>query len=131
MEKKDNELIGEHKASASITMPRAWSVNRVDDPWPLFKEIFPKGQADTMNFVLFSTSGVHGTYAAIEEVEKTLNGEADTDDQTNDVTFIIMQPRILCFYYGNITPKTQHDINYLKKLRKSSKIAISGIGEYE
>lgn len=34
--------------------------------------MFPDAKADDMNFVLFSTSGVHGTYNTIEEAEKHL-----------------------------------------------------------
>jgi hypothetical protein len=36
------------------------------------RDFFPTGTANTMNFVLFSTSGVHGTYTTIEEIEASL-----------------------------------------------------------
>ncbi len=41
------------------------------DSMAALREFFPNG-ADPMNFVLFSTSGVHGTYATIEEIEASL-----------------------------------------------------------
>ena len=35
----------------------------------LLHELFPNGEANDLNFVLFSTSGVHGTYNTNEEAE--------------------------------------------------------------
>lgn len=88
------------------------------------KEIFPTGECDEMNFILFSTSGVHGSYSTIESVENRTDPEDD-----GSVTFLIIKPRILVLQYGNVYPETPEDFAFLKKLRASAKEAISGIGE--
>ena len=100
--------------------------------------IFPEGQANEMNFALFSTSGVHGTYTTIEQIESSLlkYGEfpefVETDEWPDDyhgdeLTIQIVQPRICCLRYGTMKVKTA-DIPYLKKLRQSSWEAVSKIG---
>ena len=86
--------------------------------------MFPDGEADDLNFVLFSTSGVHGSYCTIEEVEAS----ATTDEPIGGVTFLIIQPRLVCMRYGECTPKTKDDYDFLKKLRKSSLDECSKIG---
>ena len=84
------------------------------------RDFFPDGKADEMNFVLFSTSGVHGTSTKIEEAEK---------DIELDVTFLVVQPRIVCLRYGVCEPKTPEDFDFLKKLRESSWKVIQEIGK--
>jgi hypothetical protein len=101
------------------------------------KCIFPDGQADEMNFALFSTSGVHGSYITIEQIEASLQkyqaerpeGNDWPDDYYGDtLTVLIVQPRICCLRYGNVTV-TLEDIPYLKRLRESSWLAVAGIGK--
>jgi hypothetical protein len=93
------------------------------------RELFPEGEANELNFVLFSTSGVHGTYCTIEACEA---------GDTKDVTFLVIQPRIVALRYGNVEPLTPDDFTFLKKLRASSIKAVltygapefdSGLGE--
>lgn len=86
------------------------------------RQLFPTGEADDLNAVLFSTSGVHGTYCTIEEVE------AGGEDAPGDVTFCVIQPRIVCMRYGNATPLTPDDFAFLKKLRETSIKALTSIG---
>jgi hypothetical protein len=100
----------------------------------LLREFFPDGEANEMNLVLFSTSGAHGTYITIEEVEESCQkygfdhetAEEDEDaawpdDRVGtDVTFLLIQPRIVSVTYGNVFVKSQADIEFLKKLRASS-----------
>ncbi len=82
--------------------------------------MFPDGtHIDQDNFVLFSTSGVHGSYSTIEDEEKN-------DSPT--VTFVICCPRILRFSYGNCQPRTREDFLYLKMLRTLSHREIAEIG---
>lgn len=88
------------------------------------REIFPEGVADEMNFVLFSTSGIHGSYTKIEEIKLGMT----SSDFTSPVTFIFIQPRKVTVRYGNATPKTEDDLNFLKRLRDSSLREISRIG---
>ena len=101
------------------------------------KEIFPDGEANEMNFVLFSTSGVHGNYNTIEDIEASLEKygilnfedaeDAEMDYCDNHLTFLIVHPRIVCLKYGRVAVELP-DIPFLKKLRDSSKAAVSRIG---
>lgn len=95
------------------------------------REMFPEAKANELNFVLFSTSGVHGTYSTIEEAEVAMlrgNKDEDGEDWTPSVTFLIVHPRIVCLRYGNCVPRTADDFAFLKKLRASSYVAVSQIG---
>lgn len=92
--------------------------------------MFPDALADELNFVLFSTSGVHGTYNTIEEAERALAGEVDEDgdELCREVTFVIVHPRLVSLRYGVCDPESSEDIEYLKKLRRSSFEAVAKIG---
>ena len=100
-----------------------------EDEMEALKMMFPEGTADDLNVVLFSTSGVHGTYTTIEEIEETLHKtvlEAWEDPTT--LTFLIVHPRLVALRYGTVTPKTQDDIDFLKRLRSSSQDVAAKIG---
>lgn len=99
---------------------------RADEAMALLRSIFPNGEADDLNFCLFSTSGVHGSYSKIEEME----GPPDEDGYIPDeVTFLIVHPRLVCMRYGNVRPSGPEDIAFLKKLRASSWAAVQRIGK--
>lgn len=103
----------------------------------VLREWFPDGEANDMNFVLFSTSGIHGSYTTIEAVETGLSKYGDEpkfdseswpDDYAgNEITVLIVQPRICCLRHGNLSV-TLDDIPYLKKLRASSYKVAQTIG---
>lgn len=112
--------------------------NRVDPEIGMesIRMMFPDGVANEMNFVLFSTSGVHGSYTTIEEIEAGLlkYGEdfEDPEEKHDDwagttLTVLVVQPRIVCLRCGVIKVGLA-DIGYLKKLRASSLEAVSQIG---
>lgn len=106
-----------------------YSIMSLIDPNTAMKalrEMFPEGKADELNFVLFSTSGVHGHYCLIESAEARLNGE--DPEAADDVTFVVVHPRMVAMRYGNCTPESQDDIDFLKTLRASSFEAIASIG---
>jgi hypothetical protein len=88
------------------------------------RQMFPEGEADDLNFVLFSTSGIHGSYCTIEDVE-----ERWKRGERSDLTFLIVHPRIVCLRYGNCEPQTAEDFEFLKKLRDSSWKSVQGIGK--
>lgn len=90
--------------------------------------MFPEGNADSLNFVLFSTSGVHGTYNTIEEAEHSLS-HPDDEESFNEITFVIVHPRLVAMRYGVCNPENQDDIDYLKKLRDSSHKTFLEIGK--
>lgn len=120
-------------------MTKYYSINYIEKEkgMELLRDVFPTGKANQLNFVLFSTSGVHGLYTTLEEAEDLLNNgfkEEDIEDAkecgetlTNDVTFIVIKPRIVQVIYGNVIIKTQGDLDFLKKLRKTSTEAVIGI----
>lgn len=83
------------------------------------RTMFPAGEADEMNFVLFSTSGTHGTYRTIEEEEQ---------EPGSGVTFVIIHPRLVTSRYGTVYPVTPEDFQFLRNLRASSRKAVSEIG---
>ena len=100
------------------------SVSRIiDDTWAMeaLRLLFPNGKQDINrdNFILFSTSGVHGTYNTIEDAER-YNGE---------VTFLVVHPRIVSLRYGNVLPQTEDDFKLLKELRQASWDIIQRIGK--
>lgn len=113
-------MIWDRVTSASTTAAH-YSVFRLSDTslgMDALRAMFPAGSADGMNFVLFSTSGVHGSYSTIEDVER--------DGGT--LTFLIVQPRLVCLRYGECEPKTDDDFAFLKKLRASSLEQVAKIG---
>jgi hypothetical protein len=85
-----------------------------------------QGSVNELNLVLFSTSGVHGTYTTIEQAEDCIKkgGQGFLD-----ITFLIIHPRLVTLKYGLCTPKNQNDIDFLKWLRQESKKALMNIGE--
>lgn len=89
------------------------------------RELFPDGEADEMNFVLFSTSGVHGSYTTIEELE---TDDSDDDEYDPSLTFLVVQPRLCTLRYGECQPTTTDDFAFLKRLRESSHRAVAVIG---
>jgi hypothetical protein len=94
------------------------------------RQIFPNGEANPLNFVLFSTSGIHGSYASIEEVEKEWHYaiQEANDNWPMPLTFLIVQPRLVCLRYGNCIPETEDDFKFLKRLRETSRKVVQNIG---
>lgn len=111
----------------SINDGVSYSVLRLTgDGMQALREMFPDAEADDLNAVLFSTSGVHGTYCTIEEVEEAMMRTPRAGPRY--VTFLVIQPRIVCLRYGSCEPQTADDIAFLKMLRASSAKALSIIG---
>lgn len=93
-----------------------YSVLKAVEGMEYLRRLFPDARADTMNFVLFSTSGIHGTYQTIEDEEK---------EPGCGVTFLVINPRLVRTIYGNAFPETEDDFDFLKKLRESSKQVVT------
>jgi len=83
------------------------------------RAMFPEGSGNDLNFVLFSTSGVHGTYQTIEE---------EQSEPGIGITFVIVQPRIVAMRYGECYPQCREDFEFIKNLRSSSWDAVRTIG---
>lgn len=107
-------------APGNTSPPPFYSVSRISasEAMDVLRAIFPTAQADDLNFVLFSTSGVHGHYGTIEDAEAHLRQPGE--DTHHDVTFLVVNPRTVTLRYGNCQPKTQDDIDFLKALRLST-----------
>lgn len=105
---------------ATISMPAHYGIAKIepDDGMALLRSIFPNAEADQLNFVMFSTSGVHGSYLTLEEVGKSL---ATPEPET--LTILIVRPRTVFMQYGSIKVGKE-DLPFLKKLRKSSRKAM-------
>lgn len=93
------------------------------DGMQTLRSIFPNGAADSMNFCLFSTSGIHGSHVTIEDVEG-----GPEEEFGSHVTFLVIHPRTVTMHYGNCIPETPEDFAFLKKLRASSTEALKQIG---
>jgi len=91
----------------------------------LLRSIFPNATADYLNQCLFSTSGIHGSYSTIEDVEQEPQDEEGND---NLITYLVLHPRVLSITYGNVRPETAEDFEFLKKLRASSHEVLARIG---
>ncbi len=76
------------------------------------------GEIDEMNLVLFSTSGVHGSYLTIEEAY----------DEGQPVTFLVVHPRTVTLRYGNVWMFNKDDRDCLVSLREASREVIATIG---
>ena len=99
------------------------------DGMDALREMFPRG-ANKLNVVLFSTSGVHGTYCTIEKAEQEWLSGVTEDGYIAlpTVTFLIVHPRICCLRYGNCCPNSADDFAFLKRLRAESWAALAKIG---
>lgn len=94
-------------------------IETIDD----LKKFFPLGEANPFNFVLFSTSGVHGSSLTLENLKDCLTLPKNDDDFEDHLTVLIIQPRVVSLRYGHIKISLA-DVEYLEKLRESSKKAI-------
>jgi hypothetical protein len=113
-----------HKPSYSTGVGDHYTIaacRKAEDGMAALRECFPTGEPDKMNVVLFSTSGVHGTYTTIEDVEKNLSAD-------EEVTWLHLQPRKVTIRYGTCIPRTVEDIAFLKVLREKSHAALAKIG---
>lgn len=103
------------------------------------RELFPDGKASPDNFLLFSTSGIHGSCATIEDIETGLvkygedfvpDGIEPDDWHGNELTVLVVLPRAVNLYYGLFRPRLS-DMDWLKGLRASSQEIVAGIGAAE
>jgi hypothetical protein len=81
------------------------------------------------NWMLGSTSGVHGSYITLDRVEECLRRTCDcfedSTTQHRQVTFtvLICQPRLVKMVYGDV-PVTLDDLPYLSLIIRRSLTAI-------
>jgi hypothetical protein len=78
------------------------------------RELFPTGEADALNWLVLSTSGIHGTYETLDDVERT---------GAMEVTVLAIAPRMVRMRYGNVMV-TPDDVPWLRRLVNSTLDAI-------
>jgi hypothetical protein len=99
----------------------------------VLRDYFPDGKCNALNFVLFSTSGIHGTYTTLDEIETSLRKYGDRelaededlpdDYHCPDLTFVIVQSRLVTMRYGEVAV-TLSDIPFLRGLADSALAAV-------
>lgn len=90
-----------------------------------------------LNYMLGSTSGVHGSYATLDEIETCFNRTCACDpddnfhDETMGFTVLMIHPRLVKLRYGHIEI-TRADIPYLRTIitRSMEEIKRSQSGNY-
>ncbi|WP_210252496.1 hypothetical protein [Aminobacter sp. MDW-2] len=135
------KIVGNHDSGAHYSVWHLDSDNgrqSAEVGMQSLRQMFPSGECNEMNFVLFSTSGVHGCYTTIEEIEEGFakygeDYQPDEEDgwpegwNGDTLTVLIVHPRIVCLRCGNVRVRSD-DIPYLKKLRETSQAAMMSIG---
>lgn len=99
-----------------------WKLETLDD----VKLIFPDGKANKINWLYASTSGVHGSYRTLDELEKEWDEvDEESKEPYRDITVQILMPRMVRVIYGEITLEKKEDIAWLRSLIKSSLDAMA------
>lgn len=93
------------------------SIHSVDD----LRSIFPTGEADEMNWCFLSTSGVHGSYTTLDDLEA---GPEDDGYEWTSVTVLVVAPRMVRCNYGHIEVGKE-DIPWLRRLVSSTLEAVA------
>ncbi|MEK8128637.1 hypothetical protein WMW72_12040 [Paenibacillus filicis] len=93
------------------------SIKTMDD----LKSIFPDGEADEMNWCVFSNGGIHGGYEKLDD----LAGDLDEDyEYPPRINVLVIRPRLVSMLYGYIEVNKE-DIPFLRKLVNSTLQAIA------
>lgn len=93
------------------------AVHSIDD----LRAMFPTGQADEMNWCFLSTSGVHGSYTTLDDIER---GPDEDGYEDNHVTVLVVAPRMVRCNYGHIEIRAE-DIPWLRRLVASTLEAVA------
>lgn len=107
---------------------KAWRIESMAD----IRSVFPTlGETDfTLNWCFCGTSGVHGSYATIPEIEAEIDKpepNADTGVGLYEprITVTLVQPRLVKIASGNIVV-TKKDLAYLRELVRRT---LRGVAE--
>ena len=98
-----------------------------DQQWDTIKNIFADGP-DDMNWVIGSTSGIHGTYNSLDSIEKDWDEAAAHPRHENHhqryFTLLVIHPRMVCLVYGHIFMRTLEDVKWMRQAITHSLIHI-------
>jgi hypothetical protein len=92
-----------------------YTVRRLHTMADLRRTLPATGQADARNWGFLSTSGVHGSYATLDEIEAQI-AERDTPPT---ITVLVLKPRTCTLLYGDIEISLA-DIPYLRELVRTT-----------
>ena len=104
-----------------------------DNSWESIRSVFPTpNDVNEDNLILFSTSGVHGSYRTIEEIrENCKKAGVPLSENTQSITYVLIQPRIVHTIYGVVVPKSEEDLKYLNELRLKSRQELQFLGGWD
>lgn len=85
---------------------------------------FPDGKADEFNWFFASTSGAHGTYTTIDQIEKSWDLSPDDENYRRSLTVLIVHPRLCVLKFGEVEIRQRDDITFLRGLVSSTIEAI-------
>jgi hypothetical protein len=100
-----------------IQIPAHYSVAKIESLDEL-RELFTEATRFDLNWLVCSTSGVHGSYATLDQIEECLEGRGEycheADHEHDDwLTVLVIQPRLVALRYGQIQI-TRDDIPFLR-----------------
>lgn len=90
------------------------------------KDLFPSGEADGLNWCIFSTSGVHGSYFTLDEIEYSLRENLDEYSVhycRPRLTVLVIKPRMVSLGWGEIEVALE-DVPFLRTLGETSLACI-------
>ncbi len=75
-----------------------------------------------MNWCFLSTSGVHGSYTTLDDLEFDEEYQKDCVDSEGNttITAMVLHPRMCCILCGEMKINIHRDSEYLRKLVKST-----------
>lgn len=87
--------------------------NTNDDRWICLKAHFPDDKADKLNWLIGSTSGIHGSSTTLDNLEDLNFLEENEMDQFDieAFTILIIQSRVVRITHGTIGIRSEDDIN--------------------
>ena len=101
--------------------------NTNDERWEYLKAYFENDKADHMNMLMGSTSGIHGTYTTLDDLENPAYIALAELDISHHETFtiLVIQPRIVRMTYGTVGIRSQKDIDWLRDIITQSIAAFA------
>lgn len=81
---------------------------------------FPDDKADEMNWLVLSTSGVHGSCATLDGLLE----KWDDQEYVNAITVLVIQPRLVVLRYGELELHDHEGVERLRRIVTSSVSAI-------
>ena len=109
--------------SYSCEAGRHYTINSIDgDAMVILRDLEP----DDLNWVFLSTSGVHGSYTSLDEIEKLWTapdeyrkenylGADEPLPDYDEITVVIVMPRMVTTFYGNAAVRSLDDVALLRK----------------